>query len=164
MSQQTLGGYGDASPQLTPRQRTLQQLQARALAVARAFAPKKVVSYNKIRVGRDCDGGYVQVDDFSGVDAALSLGVSDDVSWDLDMARRNIRVHQFDHTIDKALVDDPIFSFHKLRVAAADGPDAICLDSMVERFLTGCDRAILKSDIEGDEWPVLHAASVATLA
>jgi hypothetical protein len=164
-----LSGDRGASPQsapqqLTPQQLALQQLQARALAAARAFMPKRVVGYKKIRLGRDFDGGYVHVDDFSGVGAAVSLGISDDVSWDQDIARRNIRVFQFDHTIDKAPVDNPMFSFRKLRVAAANGLSAISLDGIVEGFLAGCDRAILKIDIEGDEWAVLHAASVATLA
>lgn len=172
MSQYTLGGYqlrvgyGDGREPLRPAtpQQMPQQLQARALAVARAFTPKKVVGYKKIRIGCDHDGGYVHIDDFSGVGAALSLGISDDVSWDLDIAQRNIRVHQFDHTIEKTPIEDPMCSFHKLRVADADGIGAISLDSIVRRFLADCDRAILKIDIEGHEWPVFHAASVATLA
>jgi len=164
MSEQTLGGYGAGSPQPAPQQQTPQHFQAKALAVARAFMPKKVVGYKKVRLGRGFDGGYIHVDDFSSVGAALSLGISGDVSWDLDIARRNINVHQFDHTIEKAPVDDPMFSFHKLRVAATDGISAISLNSVVQRFLAGCDRAILKIDIEGAEWAVFHAASVATLA
>jgi hypothetical protein len=165
MSQQTPGGYnvhsnfGNKYATLQP---TLRQLQINALAVARAFAPKKVVGFSKVRVGRDSDGGYIHIDDFSGVRAALSLGISDDVSWDLDMARRNIFVHQFDHTIEKTPVDNPSFSFHPQRVAAADAPGAVSLDSIVQRYIADHDRAILKMDIEGHEWPVFNAASIAT--
>ena len=126
--------------------------------------PKKVVGYEKIRLGRESDGGYVLINDFSRVGAALSFGISNDVSWDLDIAQRNIRVHQFDHTIGKAPVDNAMFSFHRQRVAATDGLGAISLNSTVRNFLAGCDRAILKIDIEGDEWAAFHAASVATLA
>ncbi len=126
--------------------------------------PRRVVGHEKIRLGRDSDGGYVLIDDFSGVGAALSFGIFDDVSWDLDIAQRNIRVHQFDHTIERAPVDNPMFSFHRQRVAATDGIGAISLNSTVRHFLASSDRAILKIDIEGDEWAVFHAASVATLA
>jgi Methyltransferase FkbM domain len=152
-------GYGMSALQQSP-----QQIQTRALAVVRAFVPRKVVGFEKVRLGRDSDGGYIHVDDFSGVEAALSFGISDDVSWDLDIARRNIPVHQFDHTIDKPPADNPKLFFHKKRVAASNEPGAMSLDSVVERFLAGCNRAILKIDIEGNEWAVFHAASTTTLA
>jgi hypothetical protein len=129
-------GYGMSALQQSP-----QQIQTRALAVVRAFVPKKVVGFEKVRLGRDSDGGYIHVDDFSGVEAALSFGISDDVSWDLDIARRNIPAHQFDHTIDKPPADNPKLFFHKKRVAASNEPVAMSLDSVVERFLAGCNRA-----------------------
>ena len=138
--------------------------QMQALAVARAFMPRKAVGYEKIRLGRDRDGGYVLIDDFSGVGAALSFGIEADASWDLDIARRNIHVHQFDHTIRKPPVAHPMFSFHRTRVTATDGIGSMSLNSIVRRFLADCDRAILKIDIEGDEWVAFHAASVETLA
>jgi hypothetical protein len=168
MSQQTTyGGYqvrfnqgGPAVPlpPLTPHER-----QARALSVLRAFEPKKAVGVNKVRVGRNFDGGYVLLDDFAGVGAALSFGVSDDASWDLSIAQRNIPVHQFDHTIDRGPIEHPLISFHKIAVAAVDAPGALSLGSIVDRHLGGCDRAILKIDIEGDEWQVFKTASSATL-
>lgn len=153
---------GNRNASFDPDARSL-ATQNRVLAVARAFAPKKAVGHEKIRLGRDFDGGYVLIDDFSGVGAAVSLGIFDDASWDLDIARRNIRVHQFDHSIEEAPLKHPLISFHKLRVAAADGPGAICLESIVRNYLAGCDRAILKVDIEGEEWAVVETAPVATL-
>jgi len=171
MSQKTFGGYqvrlnyGRATPHLPPAppQQTPQQLQARALAVARAFEPKRAVGFRKVQLGRDFDGGYIHLDDFAGVGAALSFGISDDVSWDLDLAARNIPVHQFDHTIDKPPVQNPLFHFHKQRVAAKDEPEALSLDTIVERYLAGHERAILKIDIENSEWAVFQSASPETL-
>lgn len=134
-----------------------------ALAVARAFEPKRVVGFSKIRLGRAFDGGYVLLDDFAGVGAALSCGISDDATWDLEIAKRGIPVHQFDHTIEKGPIDHPLLTFHKQRVAAADAPGTLCLDSMAEQFLPGCGRAILKIDIEGDEWQAFSTVSAETL-
>ena len=150
-------------PPPQPPQQSPQQLQARALAVVRAFEPKRVVGFDKIRIGRKADGGYVYVNDFSGVGAAVSLGIENEVSWDLDIAQRNIPVYQFDHTIDKAPVPNPLLTFHKLRVAPVDAPGEISLDSIARRYLAHCERAVLKMDIEGEEWNVFNATSRATL-
>ncbi|MBR1579098.1 MAG: hypothetical protein IJ668_01145 [Selenomonadaceae bacterium] len=38
-----------------------------------------------IRLGRAHDGGYVMLDDFSGVKNAYSAGISNDVSWDVSL-------------------------------------------------------------------------------
>jgi len=137
--------------------------QDRALAIARLLEPKKVVGFDKIRVGRANDGGYVHVDDFAGVGKALSFGISDDASWDLDIAKRDIPVHQFDHTIEKGPIGHPLLNFYKQRVAAVDGPAAVSLDTVAGRLLSDCERAILKVDIEGDEWSVFFTASLETL-
>jgi hypothetical protein len=171
MTQITPGGYqvrvnyGNAvspSPPEPPKQ-TPQQLQARTLAVARALEPKQAVGFRKVRLGRDFDGGYILLDDFVDIGAALSFGVSDDVSWDLDIAARNILVHQFDHTVERSPVDNPLFRFYRQRVSGTVVPGAVSLDSIVERCLAGCERAILKIDIEGDEWEVFKSASPASL-
>lgn len=42
--------------------------------------PYELVGFEKIRVGRNNDGGYVMVDDFDGIEAAYSIGINDDVS------------------------------------------------------------------------------------
>jgi len=158
--------YGGAAPQPRPEppQQNPLELQARALAVARAFEPKRAVGFRKIRIGGQFDGGYIHLDDFAGVGAALSFGIANDVSWDLDIAGRNIPVHMFDHSIERPPADNPLFRFHKQRVAAADEPGAQSLDSIVKNCLGDSERAILKIDIEGYEWEVFRAASSESLA
>jgi methyltransferase FkbM-like protein len=170
MSQQTPpGGYqvrfnygGQVAPAppppLSPHER-----QARALSVLKAFEPRKATGFDKVRVGRDFDGGYILLDDFVAVGTALSIGISDDASWDLSIAERNIPVHQFDHSIERGPIGHPLITFHKLAVAAADAPGALSLDTIVNRHLAGCERAILKIDIEGNEWQVFDAASPSAL-
>jgi hypothetical protein len=71
-----------------------------ALSVLGMLRPHRAAGFSKIRVGRENDGGYVMLDDFSGVSAAYSLGIKDDVSWDLQMADRGLTIYMYDHTID----------------------------------------------------------------
>lgn len=138
--------------------------QQKILNLVRMFEPKKVLGFDKVRVGRNADGGYVQVNDFSAVAAAFSFGISNEASWDLQIAQRNIPVQQFDHTVKRSPNDHPLIKFHKMRVAASDGDGTICLDTVIERFLPTSQRTILKIDVEGDEWPIFAAASPAALA
>ena len=65
-----------------------------------------------LRIGRAYDGGYVMVDDFDNC-VAYSFGISDDVSWDFDIAKRGIDVYMYDHTIDSLPVYDERFHFFK---------------------------------------------------
>jgi hypothetical protein len=51
------------------------------------------------------------IDDFGGVRAALSIGIGEEISWDMDMGRRGVVVFQFDHTIDAAPVLQRGFRF-----------------------------------------------------
>jgi hypothetical protein len=139
-------------------------LQRNILAFARLIEPKRCVGHQKIRVGRDFDGGYILIDDFSGADGALSFGIENDASWDLGMAQRGVPVHQFDHTIESPPAAHPLITFHKLRVAAEDAPGSMRLDTLLAHFLPSAQKAVLKIDIEGDEWPVFANASVETLS
>jgi hypothetical protein len=61
--------------------------------------PMDVVSGEMIRVGSDFDGGYIMLNKHLDNALAYSLGIGDDVSWDLALARRGTKVFQFDHTI-----------------------------------------------------------------
>ena len=110
--------------------------------------PMKVVGFDKIRLGADHDGGYVMLDDFSGVTRAYSLGIYTEVSWDCAMADRGIRVSQFDYSIDKTPVPRPEFTFHKKRV-----------ESLADLGLAAQPGQILKIDIEGSEWGLFRQAA-----
>jgi tetratricopeptide (TPR) repeat protein len=156
---------GDSDLSAAPDKSDIPQFngQPSILVFARMLEPKQALGCKKLRVGRDRDGGYVLVDDFSGIDGALSFGIKDDASWDLDIAQRNIPVHQFDHTIDNPPMEHPLIHFHKVRIAETDSPDAACLDTLVDTLLANSKRALLKIDIEGDEWGMFGAASPRSL-
>ena len=130
----------------------------RVRRVLRLIQPRTVEGVAKLRCGRANDGGYVMLDDLQGVQAAISAGINDDVSWDLDMAERGIAVHQYDHTIAALPQTHPRFHFEPLRIAPADGPGAVSLATLLrERRAAGEEELILKVDIEGAEWAAFGA-------
>ena len=129
----------------------------RLVELAALLRPFQAQGESKTRLGRSRDGGYVMLDDFEGITTALSLGIGDDVSWDLDLARRGIPVEQYDHTIPRAPKPHPLFTFHPQRVAAvADctGPGMRSLTDLLQEARDRRQDLILKIDIEGDEWEI----------
>jgi hypothetical protein len=120
------------------------------------FTPHEVHGFQKIRLGRAHDGGYVCLDDFD-VDAVLSLGISDDVSWDLDaLTHGSFQIHQYDYTVDGPPVHNPRFTFYKEAIGTGSG--AVSLAEACDRAnVLSPASAILKIDIEHAEWPVFAA-------
>lgn len=102
--------------------------------------PQKVVGFNKIRLGSKGDGGYVMIDDFSGIKHAYSLGIDKNVSWDLEMAQKGIKVAQFDYSIPGSPASHPNFTFLPKRV-----------EKVSDINLQPGNKQILKIDIEGSE-------------
>ena len=108
------------------------------------------------------DGGYVMVDDFTGASAAYSFGISNDVSWDLDMARRGLPVFQYDHTIEGLPSDHASFHWRKLGLSGARDEANLMesVESALEQngHLHSDSDLILKCDIEGSEWEMFREA------
>lgn len=129
----------------------------RIRTLARLLTPQEAVGHKKVRTGGPNDGGYVCLDDFAGLSAALSLGIGGEISWDLDMAGRGLSVFQYDHTVDSTAAAHPKFRFFRERVTAAEG-DATSIPAILARHeISKPDSAILKIDVEGDEWPIFAA-------
>lgn len=114
--------------------------------------PKRVVGFEKIRLGSSHDGGYVMLDDFANVGRAYSLGISGEVSWDLEMAKRGIPVSQFDYSIERTPIKNPHFTFFKKKV-----------DNFADLQVANEPKQILKIDIEGSEWDFFSRASTVEL-
>ncbi|MEA1832400.1 hypothetical protein U8607_09910 [Methylobacterium durans] len=147
---------GDVVHDLSPA------IQARLVPILRRLRPHRAIGAEKIRIGRDHDGGYVMVDDLDGVQAAYSLGISDDVSWDFDLANRGIEVLQFDHTIARCPIEHPLLRWSKLGIEGLPSDDAQ-LDTLPNILTRNAHRdrtdLILKCDIEGHEWEMLSHLS-----
>ena len=129
------------------------------------LTPFRVKDYRKIRVGGFTDGGYVMIDSFPAQSKAYSLGVGGDVSWDLDMASREIDVYQFDHTVNAPPSSHKRFKFSKMGIAAEPSPEGPfeTLDNLISANNHTRSNLILKMDIEDAEWQVLTGTGSETL-
>lgn len=126
---------------------------ARVRSILSLIQPQSVPGVAKTRVGRDFDGGYVMLDSFDGIVAALSLGIFDDVSWDTQIADRGIDVLQFDPTVAAPPAPHERFRFELLRIAPWDGAGCVSIDTVLRtRLSAGACDLLLKIDIEGAEW------------
>ncbi|MCE0484890.1 MAG: hypothetical protein LV479_11715 [Methylacidiphilales bacterium] len=135
-----------------------EQSAPRLEELGRILRPFQSEDRGKTRLGRQRDGGYVMLDDFEGVNKAISLGIGNDVSWDLDIARRGIPVEQYDHTVSAAPQMHPLFKFHSKRIAAESQGDAgtCSLTELLREAQKQGQEIILKMDIEGDEWDIFE--------
>src|SRR5580765_5653334 len=66
-----------------------------------------------IRLGDAGDGGYILPDDLLGVEYCFSPGVSDNVSFESDLARRGIRSFLADYSNDAPPSRSEWFNFEK---------------------------------------------------
>ena len=149
---------------------------AKVIAEFRKFLqllrPHRADGVAKRRFGGNADGGYVMLDDFGDARTAISLGIGDDVSWDLDIADRGLRVVQFDHTVDRPPREHPNFAFNRARIIASRAPrgsngtqgDVTLGDILARSDVADGTDIIAKIDIEGGEWDVLAQADSAALS
>jgi hypothetical protein len=130
-----------------------------ALDTLRMLRPHKLVGSNKIRLGRLYDGGYVMVDRFEEVEAAYSLGINDDVSWDLDIAARGVPCFQYDPTIEALPQQHPLFNWKSVWIGGEVDRSAnreTLENLIVENGHENSRNLLLKCDIEGAEWILLQ--------
>lgn len=150
---------GDDRPAAGPRWAEDPHQQHKAVReVLRLLRPHRVVGHDKIRVGNVADGGYVMIDDFDGVDTALSLGINDDITWDVAAAARGLKIYQFDHTVSDPAPDDDRMEFSPTMIAAHTGEGCVSLEDLVQRHHRGGARQnlLLKMDIENWEWAAIE--------
>ena len=121
-----------------------------------------------VRVGKVGDGGYIMIDKFitGGQAIAYSFGISNEISWDADMARRGYDVFMYDMTIDKLPYENEKFHFFKEGIGGVK--DETKLLDTLENFIArngheNNSNMILKMDVEGAEWNFLETVSSETL-
>lgn len=108
-----------------------------------------------IRVGRNYDGGYIMLNDFSKDMHAYSFGIADDVSWEKQIASFGIKVFMYDHTISRLPYDITGGKFFRIGISGTDNADGKTLSMLTILEKTGdikSDNLILKMDVEGAEW------------
>ncbi|MGL5168959.1 MAG: hypothetical protein ACRC9K_24020 [Afipia sp.] len=139
------------------------ELHERAMLVGSLLAPMRAMGVNKTRVGGDADGGYVMLDDLTSVSHALSFGIGDNDTWDVEVAGRGIVVHQYDHTINAPPSTHLNSLFHQERISSVETDGCETLHGSLKKLNADKGRVILKIDIEGDEWQIFEHAAQATL-
>lgn len=97
---------------------------------------------------------------------AYSFGISNEISWDADMANRGYEVFMYDMTIDALPFEHEKFHFFKEGIGGKKDVEK-SLDTL-ENFITrnGHEQnsnMILKMDVEGAEWDFLESVSSETL-
>lgn len=131
------------------------------------LSPMDISGAKYKRFGRDHDGGYIMLDNFQAqpIEAAYSFGISDDVSWDLEIANLGIEVFMYDHTIKKLPKSNP--RFHFFQEGVSGDPQQSNLDTLTNYIVRNghqnSNNLILKMDIEGHEWSVLTQTSSAVI-
>jgi len=109
------------------------------------------------RIGGDGDGGYVMPDDFEGMEASYSPGVSDLFRFDLEMAERGMPCYLADASVDGVATDHPNIHFEKLFLGAETAGEFISLQDWVNHHTPDAQNLLLQIDIEGAEYEVLNA-------
>ena len=133
-----------------------------------ALKVKKIIGKRFVRLGKANDGGYIMVDNFdaSGNAIAYSFGIANDVSWDLDMARRGYDIFMYDPAIETLPIENDKFHFFKEGILGIEVPEKSMhtLNYFLKR--NGHEdkqNMILKMDVEGAEWSFLSTVTAETL-
>ncbi len=123
------------------------------------LTPYDVLGCAKVRIGSPNDGGYVMLDLFRPSQAVFSYGLSWNIAFEEEFARRGHTLFMFDHTIEGLTVQHPGFRWFKEGLGAVSAPKRrlFSLADHVARLAPAGTGMILKLDIEGAEWDALAA-------
>lgn len=109
--------------------------------------------FNKIRVGRDGDGGYVIAEGLT-YDCLISAGVNDDDSFEQDFLSLNdVPAYAFDGSIEKMPTKDRRIKFYSKNISDKNSKKEDNLSNLLKDY----DDIFLKMDIEGDEYIWLNS-------
>jgi hypothetical protein len=139
--------------------------QQKVLQLMRDIHPRAMRTMKKIRIGGMNDGGYVVPECILKCDTVLSIGIGNDVSFDLELANQGMTVLQFDHTVDGSPTVHFNFVFEKKGWGNCTEGDLLDFNEIFTRFQARSpQRGALKFDIEGAEFDALAATDVSQLA
>jgi hypothetical protein len=134
--------------------------QAKILSLLQHIQPRNS-TFAKTRIGSLGDGGYVLPNDLCGISHVLSIGIGNEVSFDLHFAELGVPVYQYDPSVAGSPVPHSKFDFNRCAWGEVDSEQSITLNRMLDTHgLTQTNDAILKFDVEGAEWPAMRVVSV----
>ena len=109
------------------------------------------------------DGGYVLLNDFENIKFAYSFGISNEISFDKDLADKNIDIYMYDHTIKKLPFLHKKFHWKKIGITEKKGSFDNTMKTLSELIQENGHinekNMILKLDIEGGEWNIFNDIS-----
>lgn len=129
-------------------------------------ATKDVQGMGYVRIGGDSDGGYILADKINRSDVVYSFGIAQEVSFDLDMANRGMKVYMYDHTIPRLPVEHCNFYFFKkgIGIRSSENPDLLSMEQIIDaNGHNGRKDIILKMDVEGHEYDFIDCSESSTL-
>lgn len=128
------------------------------------WTPTKI-EQNLVRVGSEFDGGYLLLDDFDGIEACFSPGVSVTIDFDEAIAAKGINCFLADASV-AGLPDgaNQSISFEKKFLGPVTQGNTISLEEWVASNAQQGGDLLLQMDIEGAEYATLLNTSEATLS
>ena len=112
-----------------------------------------------MRIGANADGGYVLLNDFENIKIAYSFGIGNEISFDKELANKNIDIFMYDHTIEGLPFENTKFHWKKIGLSYKKGENnntKTINEIIEENGHTNEKCMILKLDIEGGEWNILN--------
>ncbi len=121
---------------------------------------QKPVSDRKfVRLGKNYDGGYVLLEDFSSDMRVYSFGISNDVSFEKELAEKGLQIYMYDHTIMGLPEQHNNFHFFRTGISHIDEPknNKLCMQTLLNNNGDLKNkRLLLKMDVEGAEGEFLE--------
>jgi hypothetical protein len=121
-------------------------------------------NYPLIRIGSPSDGGYLIPNMIDGIQAAYSPGVSNNSSFELELAKKGIQCYLIDYSVDKAAEEHELIHFDKKFLGFTDDDIHWTLDSWVKKYTPTSNQLLMQIDIEGAEYESIISASQETLS
>ena len=119
----------------------------------------EVLGYNKIRIGNKTDGGYILLNDLKNIKIAYCFGIDQEISFEKELADKNIDIFMYDHTINKLPFENSKFHWKKIGLCGKNitKNNMSSLPELIkENGHSKEENMILKMDIESYEWEVLQ--------
>lgn len=114
------------------------------------------------RLGKMYDGGYVLWDDFVEDMKVYSFGISNDVSFEKELADRGMYINMYDHTITGLPEMHDKFCWNRIGISHIDEPEnnKLSMETILDNNGDSKNhRLILKMDVEGAEWNFIENTS-----
>ena len=113
-----------------------------------------------MRIGAKNDGGYILLDDFKNIKNAYSFGIANEISFDKELADKNIDIFMYDHTIKELPFIVPKFHWKKIGLSEKNegNNNMKTMNEIIkENGHMNEKNMILKMDIEGAEWKIFKS-------